>query len=119
MKATKKIFISSLSALLLLSAVISTAIGETDEKGPVNLPSRVAVPNVIGSRLTAGIQTLRSVGLVPITQLSDRDGNARIIVRQAPVAGTMVMKGSSVNIYGQLLTTDTDTKGPVTLPPSR
>ncbi|NTU98130.1 MAG: PASTA domain-containing protein [Chlorobiaceae bacterium] len=115
----KKHIVSFVSLLFMMLTIVPAVHAETDEKGPVNLPSRVAVPNVVGSRLVPGIQTLRAAGFLPVTQMSDRDGNARVIIRQEPAAGSIAMKGSSVNIYGQLVITDTDTKGRVTLPTTR
>jgi beta-lactam-binding protein with PASTA domain len=86
-----------------------------DDKGPVNsLRSvQITVPNVIGKSLSESIGILNAAGLKPQTQLSDRDGELRLVVRQDPSAGARVPRGTPVNIFGQLAS---DVKGRVNLP---
>jgi len=100
------------AVLVLLLGAISPAMAGDDNKGPVNLT--VTVPNVVGVRLTEAIKVLTAAGLNRETQLSDRDGEARVVIRQDPVAGTRVARGSVVKIYGQLVSADE--KGRVTIP---
>jgi beta-lactam-binding protein with PASTA domain len=107
----KKIGIVMIVALLL-SVCGTVAFGASDEKGTVQ-SAYVIVPNVVGKTLVSGMSALSAVGLRAETQLSDRDGERRIIIRQDPAPGTRVAKGSFVKIYGQLA----DEKGRVTLPP--
>jgi beta-lactam-binding protein with PASTA domain len=89
---------------------------DSDEKGPV-AARMVTVPNVCGKLLTEAIAILSAAGLNRQTQLSDRDGERRIVIRQEPAAGTMVARGTTVKIFGQLASLPNgDNKGPVTLP---
>lgn len=89
---------------------------ESDDKGPV-AARMVAVPNVCGKLLTEAMTILLAAGLNRQTQLSDRDGERRIVIRQEPAAGTIVARGTTVKIFGQLANLpNNDNKGPVTLP---
>jgi beta-lactam-binding protein with PASTA domain len=100
--------------VLVMTIVAVPAWAADDDKGRVTLPSAtVTVPNVCNLSLSKAISTLIAAGLKPQTQMSDRDGEARICIRQNPAGGTKVAPGSMVYIYGQLAS---DVKGKVTLP---
>jgi hypothetical protein len=106
------------SALVVMGLFMGMSLplqAQDDVKGPVNVS--IAVPNVVGKSLTEAINTLKAAGLNRETQQSDRDGEARIVIRQDPAAGTRVRRGSVVKIYGQLA--NADQKGRVTLPVQR
>lgn len=89
---------------------------DSDDKGPVGA-RMVTVPNVCGKLLTEAMAILSAAGLNRQTQLSDRDGERRIVIRQEPTAGTIVARGTTVKIFGQLASVpNNDNKGLVTLP---
>lgn len=111
----KRFLVSTLMVVLMALVTVPVWAGD-DDKGPVTLPRIVTVPNVCNLSLVKAISTLIAAGLKPQTQLSDRDGEARICIRQVPAAGTKVSAGTNVSIYGQLASTFGDTKGQVTLP---
>lgn len=95
-----KKLVMCLCAAVLLSGSFSTTMAQ-DEKGPV--PSQtVRVPDVRGKVLSDAIRTIQAAGLKSETQISDRDGERRVVERQEPAAGTSVMRGSTVKIFGRL-----------------
>jgi beta-lactam-binding protein with PASTA domain len=110
-----KIAISAVFAVVFLLASFTAWAADSDKKGTVSSlsASMISVPNVCDMSLSKAISTLTAAGLKPQTQLSDRDGQARICIRQNPEAGERVPKGTTVNIYGQLAN---DAKGKVVIP---
>jgi beta-lactam-binding protein with PASTA domain len=117
----KKFMIMVLAAGMLMM-VTNVVFAADDDKGRVNsLNASVTVPNVVGKSLVEGINILTAAGLKRETQLSDRDGEKRVIVRQDPIAGARVAPGSIVKIYGQLVSVppaaqNVDEKGRVNIP---
>ncbi len=86
-----------------------------DVKGPI-AASMVMVPDLYGKSLTEAIRILNNAGLGRETQLSDRDGELRYVIRQDPAARSRVPRGTVVKIYGQLASSfnaNDDVKGPV------
>lgn len=78
-----------------------TATMAQDEKGPV--PSQmVRVPDVRGKLLSDAMRVIRDAGLRSETQVSDRDGQRRVVDRQEPAPGESVVRGSTVKIFGRL-----------------
>jgi len=62
-------------------------------------PAPVAVPNVIGLHLQQALAALQGAGLVA-GNISNASGTARV-VSSSPAAGTMVQRGSSVDLTMQ------------------
>jgi hypothetical protein len=100
-----------LMVAVCLCAAGGSAYASSDEKGPVG-SLMVSVPNVVGMTLANGMRELGAAGLRAQTQLSDRDGERRVIIRQAPAPGTRLARGSFVQVFGMLA----DEKGQVKLP---
>jgi len=118
MEATNmnRLMVAGLMVVLMMALTVPVWAGD-DDKGRVTLPTAtVTVPNVCNLSLVKAISTLRAAGFIPQTQLSDRDGEARIVIRQDPAAGTKVAAGSNVSIFGQLASITADEKGKVSLP---
>jgi len=98
------------------SVLLPLPAASDDEKGPV-ASQMVSVPNLYGKSLNEAIRMLSAAGLGRETQLSDRDGELRYVIRQDPAAGAVVPRGSVVKIYGQLASAfNADEKGRVNLP---
>jgi eukaryotic-like serine/threonine-protein kinase len=88
-------------ALWAGAAVALLAIGATAVLlllGPAK-SERVTVPNLVGETQAAAVASLRHEGLVPVVSLA---ANARVpsgqVVGSAPPGGTIVAKGSRVNV---------------------
>jgi beta-lactam-binding protein with PASTA domain len=110
----KKSIFAIIALCLLLSSGMFSLTYAQDDKGRVG-SLLITVPNVIGKTLSEAIAILGNAGLGRETQLSDRDGERRIVIRQDPAAGARVPRGTVVKIYGQLASAD-DVKGRVTIP---
>lgn len=109
--------LKGLAVAFLTAGLLSTpfSVSATDVKGPI-AASMVMVPDLYGKTLTEAIRILNNAGLGRETQLSDRDGELRYVIRQDPVAGSRVPRGTVVKIYGQLASSfnaNDDVKGPV------
>jgi beta-lactam-binding protein with PASTA domain len=89
----------------LAGVVLVVSSGMAAFAGPDDKPMNailVTVPNLYGRSLSEAITILNNAGLNRETQLSDRDGERRIVIRQSPAAGSRVPLGSIVKIFGQL-----------------
>jgi beta-lactam-binding protein with PASTA domain len=69
----------------------------------VSSAAQISVPNVVGSRTTDAVSRLKTVGLQSQVMTVPAKAAAGVVVKQTPVAGTRVAKGSTdgstVTIY--------------------
>ena len=107
---------SSLLVIVLLLAMAKPCLAQSDEKGRVNLPARVAapatlvdddakgrvelkmrIPNVVGKKYAEAKKTLESAGFtVHATGQVFSRVDTRTVTSQAPSAGTAAARGATV-----------------------
>jgi FtsP/CotA-like multicopper oxidase with cupredoxin domain len=101
----KTIGYAMLAIIMMMAG--STALCQSDNKGPVTLPKivdddhkvqmaslTVTVPNVVGKTLADATAALKAVGLT--TTVGKKGGNN--VVAQAPAGTTRVTKGTTVTL---------------------
>ena len=91
----------------------------TPEPTPQPTPAPVAIPDLRGSTPEDAVNALMDIGLQPGTRTDKFNANVPqgLVIRTAPVAGTVVQPGSSVDYVVSLGVAPTPTPEP-TLPPT-